>query len=1049
MATLLPSSFAGAVFDLDGVLTDTRARHLDAWTALFDQELPAIAPAAGPFTPADYERYVDGRSREDGIRSLLAARGVPGSTVTPGLVARLADRKQELFEASLRRHGVAVLPGATALLRALRRAGVRIAVATASRNAPAVIGRTGLAPLLDAVVDGTAAAALGLPSKPDPALFREACRRLGVAPCDAVLVEDAEAGVAAAAAAGFACAVGVGRGPARQAALRRAGADAVVGGLDTLRILPGGGLTATGPDDEWLLRFDGADPAAETTRESLCTLANGYWGTRGCAEESHGRPGHQPGTYFAGLYDAAGDGDAAADGAVRGEEIVNAPDWLPLLIRPEGGDWLSADDEQATVRQELDVRQGLLRRTFTVHDPAGRVTTVRSQRFVSLADPRTAFLRVSVLAHNWSGPVTIRSGIDAGVANTSTDTPGETARHHLVVREQRELAAEATLVSARTRTSGVEIAGAERTRVRSARIPGGGAAMAPASRFERQDGFGFHDLTAALQQGEPLVVEKSVAVASSRDRASETPAAAAAARLARIPPFDAALAAHAEEWERLWDVFAVRLRPAGPHGLAVNVNTFHVLQTLCGADEDRDAGVPARGLHGEGYGGHVFWDELFVYPLLTLRRPELTRSLLAYRARRLPRARIAAADSGHAGARFPWRSATTGDDVTPDRLFNPLTGRWMPDHSHLQRHVGLAVAYSAWQFYETTGDRDYLAEQGAELIVGVARYFASLSEWDESTGRYSIRGVMGPDEFHDGPADAPGTGLIDNVYTNVMTAWLLSHAVAAVRVVAGRPDPAASSALGVSAAELEHWQDIATKLRIVFNADGTLSQFDGYDRLAPIDPEAYRSRYPLAGRLDLVLDALGDTTNRYQVSKQPDGLMLLYLLSAEELRDVLAQLGYALDADAVVRTVERYTRASSYGSTLSNVVHSWLEARRDRGRSWQFLERCLASDLADIQGGTTRNGIHLAALAGSVDLLLRCYTGLEARADMLWFHPRLPIELESLAFTIVYRGHRLAVEITPLSLRLTSAPGTADPIRIMVEGRPATVHTGTARSFRL
>ncbi len=590
----------------------------------------------------------------------------------------------------------------------------------------------------------------------------------------------------------------------------------------------------------------------------------------------------------------------------------------------------------------------------------------------------------------------------------------------------------------------MRIALAERTRAysRGRRIP-------DASTFAVHRGLVFHELDVEVEEGEPIVVEKVVGVSTSRDRATAAPAAAARATVARADRFAALLRDHAVEWERLWSRFAVGIVPRGEHSRAVNVNTFHVLQTLARADEDVDAGVPARGLHGEGYGGHVFWDELFVYPLLTLRLPALSRSLLGYRYRRLPLAVRTAADAGRSGAQFPWQSATTGEDVTPDALLNPLTGRWIPDHSHLQRHVGLAIAYSVWQFYQTTGDGEYLAEEGASLIVGVARYFASLAEWHDDRGRYSIRGVMGPDEFHDGPPGLPGTGLTDNVYTNVMTAWVLQRAADTVRLLQARPDPAAAETLGVSPDELQRWADVAAHLRIVFNADGTLSQFDGYDALDRIDLERYRARYPTSGRLDLVLDAEGDSTNRYQVSKQPDSLMLFYLLSAEELRELFEHLGYALDADTIVRTVERYSRSSTYGSTLSNVVHSWLEARRDRSRSWQFLERALQSDLADIQGGTTRNGIHLAAMAGSVDLLVRCYTGLETRADALWFHPLLPAQLESLRFEIVYRSHRLSVSITQRAITLASAGGTADPIRVIIQGRGMLLHTGESRVVKL
>ena len=177
--------------------------------------------------------------------------------------------------------------------------------------------------------------------------------------------------------------------------------------------------------------------------------------------------------------------------------------------------------------------------------------------------------------------------------------------------------------------------------------------------------------------------------------------------------------------------------------------------------------------------------------------------------------------------------------------------------------------------------------------------------------------------------------------------------------------------------------------------------------------------------------------------------MLLYLFSAEELRELLADMGYELPPDAIVRTVERYSATSTYGSTLSNVVHSWLEARRDRARSWSFLRQTLRSDLDDIQHGTTREGVHLAAMAGSVDIVTRCYMGLEMRADRLWFHPLLPREVEFVKFHLVYRDQALSVAVSQHQLRITAAEGDAAPIRIVVDGEEYELATGQEMWFPL
>jgi trehalose/maltose hydrolase-like predicted phosphorylase len=373
----------------------------------------------------------------------------------------------------------------------------------------------------------------------------------------------------------------------------------------------------------------------------------------------------------------------------------------------------------------------------------------------------------------------------------------------------------------------------------------------------------------------------------------------------------------------------------------------------------------------------------------------------------------------------------------------------MPDNSSLQRHVGLAVAFSVWQYYESTGDTQFLLNEGGDLIVEVARFFASLAIYDPARDRYSIDHVMGPDEFHDGYIDRPGEGVRDNVYTNVMTAWVLRRAIATVDLLGRHPGGLAWKRLEIAPGEPDRWDRIARRLTVVFNQDGTLSQFEGYETLESIDLDAYRSKYSSIGRLDLILNAEGDTTNRYQVSKQPDALMLLYLFSAEELRGLLADMGYELPADAVVRTVERYSATSTYGSTLSNVVHSWLEARLDRARSWEFLGQALRSDLDDIQHGTTREGVHIAAMAGSVDIVTRCYLGLEMRDDRLWFHPLLPRGLELVKSHLAYRDHALSVTVSQADLTIVSAEGEAAPIRIVVEGTEFELVTGEERKFSL
>ncbi|MBE4716712.1 glycoside hydrolase family 65 protein [Pseudarthrobacter sp. AB1] len=812
-------------------------------------------------------------------------------------------------------------------------------------------------------------------------------------------------------------------------------------GLETGSRFPGWAGAESG-SSEWLLSYDGYDPEVEGLREALCTVGNGYWATRGAAPEADADDVHYPGTYLAGVYNRVRTDRGGH--SVEDEHMVNAPNWLPLWFKVVDGAWFHPGTARIlSYLQELDLRRGVLTRVIRFSDHAGRTTKVSSLRFISHSAPHIAVLSTTFEAEDWSGPMTVRSAINGRVANRNVATDRLLAGHHLLPRQVVELDSETVLLDMETNQSGIHVATGVRTRVFD-----GGSLLTPARHFLREDaGWVAHEFNLQLEQAHPVRVEKAAAVYTSRDRAIASPALAVATALHRLGDADRLLAAHEREWQILWEVFAVSLDSGRRQSPALNLNTFHVLQTVAAADVDLDAGVPARGLHGEGYRGHIFWDELFVYPVLTLRRPDLSRALLGYRYRRLNEARAAALAAGFEGAMFPWQSAIDGREETPTELYNPYNNQWMPDNSQRQRHVGLALAYSVWHHYQSTGDTAFLIQQGAELILEVARFFASLCSYDAQEDRYDIGGIMGPDEFHDGYPGLPGLGLRNNTYTNVMTAWVLRRAVETAGLLEGRYCEPLRNRLDIRPDEIHRWKHISRRLRVPFHPDGVPSQFEGYEDLPEFDWRGYRARYGALGRLDLILAAEGDSTNNYRLSKQADVLMLLYLFSAEELRDLLDDMGYQFPPEAIVRTVDFYGARSTHGSTLSNVVHSWVEARRDRERSWTFLTQALESDLADIQGGTTREGVHLGAMAGSIDMVIRCYTGLEIRDDILRLHPALPDQLTDVAFSINYREQPIRIEINKTRLRLALRAGGAKPINVIIEGHPATLSPGQTRDF--
>jgi trehalose/maltose hydrolase-like predicted phosphorylase len=429
--------------------------------------------------------------------------------------------------------------------------------------------------------------------------------------------------------------------------------------------------------------------------------------------------------------------------------------------------------------------------------------------------------------------------------------------------------------------------------------------------------------------------------------------------------------------------------------------------------------------------------------------PEITRSLLMYRYRRLDEARAAAAGAGFRGAMFPWQSGSDGQEETQEFNLNPHSKRWIRDNSYLQRHVGSAIAYNVWQYYQVTHDAEFLQFHGAELILEIARFWSSIANYNQERGRYEIRGVMGPDEFHEGYPDAPAPGLNNNAYTNIMAVWVLCRAQEVLDLLPDVRRADLTTRLQLSAEEIARWDEISRRMYVPFHDDGIISQFEGYEQLTELNWESYRMRYGNIGRLELILEAEHDSANRYKLSKQADALMLFYLFSSEELRELFARLDYPFEYETIPRNVVYYDARSSHGSTLSRVVHAWVLARSDRARAMTYFAEALQSDVSDIQQGTTAEGVHLGAMAGTVDLVQRVSTGIEVTGDVLRFNPRLPEELERLDMRVRYRGHTLDLRLTRDALTVRGRNRGPSPINLGFKDEVHEFAGGSTRVFKL
>jgi trehalose/maltose hydrolase-like predicted phosphorylase len=482
--------------------------------------------------------------------------------------------------------------------------------------------------------------------------------------------------------------------------------------------------------------------------------------------------------------------------------------------------------------------------------------------------------------------------------------------------------------------------------------------------------------------------------------------------------------------------------------LLLRLHISHVLQVCSPHTADLDAGVPARGLNGEAYRGHIFWDELFIYPFLNFRLPEITRELLMYRYRRMDEARAAAKEAGYEGTMFPWQSGSDGQEETQKLHLNPKSGKWEPDLSHNQRHVSADIFYNIWRYYEATGDFEFLLDHGAELMLEIARFWSSIAHYNPERDRYEIHGVMGPDEFHEKYHDSDEEGLKNNAYTNVMVAWLSEIALEMLELLPERRRESLRARFGITDEEVERWGEMSRKMFVPFHGDGLISQFEGYEDLEELDWDHYREKYGNIQRLDRILRAEGDDPDKYKLTKQADAVLLFFLFPEDELKRLFERLGYDYEPEMVRKNVEYYDRRTSHGSTLSFIAHAGILADLDPESSWERYMVALESDVGDVQGGTTQEGIHMGVMAGTLDLIQRGYLGTVIRDGVLHFDPKPVGNLDGLSFPMRFHGTPLEVELEGGKLTVAAqSDGLDQPIKIRVGDETREIGPGESHTF--
>lgn len=715
----------------------------------------------------------------------------------------------------------------------------------------------------------------------------------------------------------------------------------------------------------WHIEQTRFDPQSQRHWETVFTIGNGVFCTRGVFEE--GYHGEERATFMHGLFD---------DVPLHFTELVNLPDALELEIFLAGERFSLEQGTLLEFQRHLDLRAGLLERQVRWRSPQGRTTLLHFQRFISLADPHLLLIRFSIHPLDYQGPIEIRAGLNGETDNLQFK--------HWEWQDQATSPQEAWLTCT-TRKTRLTVAMGARLYVESH----------AAIEREGWDVRNHPVLVARTQSSpeKPVRGEKIVYLYSSRE--TTDPTQAVQARLAQTPPplWDQAWAAHAAAWQQEWEACDVIIEGDEEAQRAVRFSVFQLL--IAAPRQDERVSIGAKTLSGYGYRGHVFWDtEIFMLPLFTYTRPEIARNLLSYRWHTLEGARRKARRNGYKGAQYPWESAATGDEVTPTWVphFNDPTQLiriWTGD---IEIHISADVAYAIHQYWQVTGDDALMRERGAEIILDTARFWASRAEWNPSLERYEYTDVIGPDEYHD--------HVDNNAYTNYLARWHLQTALKILEwLKTHHPDVHGDLVrrLELTPEELSHWQKVIEHLYCPLDAQrGLIEQFEGYFQrkdvlMADLEPRNVSVQ---------VLFGI-EGVNQTQAIKQPDVLMLLYLLP-DQFND-----------DVVKANYDYYTPRTdhTFGSSLGPSIQAIMACRVGRPlEAYEHFMRAARADLENVRGNA-EDGIHGASAGGVWQAVVFGFAGLRVSEHGWTLKPALPPHWKRVAFKFMWRGQPITVEV--------------------------------------
>ena len=729
----------------------------------------------------------------------------------------------------------------------------------------------------------------------------------------------------------------------------------------------------------WMVGETDFQPAYLGKYETIFTLSNGYMGVRAATEETYQE--ETRGCYIAGLFDKF-------PGEVT--ELANIPDWLNIEIRLDGEIFDLKRGKILSYQRQLNIKDGQLTRNIEWESPTGKKIRLTFERFVSLKNLHFAALKVKIIPLNYSGTIEICSGINGQTTNSGVQ--------HFKEGRLRLFSEGIISMTSRAQESNIGVAIAAKHLFSL-----NGKILKVKEEVGSQRRKIFLSSRYKIKRNEEFIFTKMLTVYTTRDadfkgkeKVSDKEIEKAAIdnlkKLVEIA-YNKLFEAHKKRWNQLWSEIDITIEGSDFDQLAIRFSQFHIYQMTPVHDERLS--IAAKGLSGEGYKGHVFWDmEIFILPFLIYTFPEIAKRLLFYRYHFLDGARAKAKENGFEGAMYPWECADTGCEVTPkwggvDFKTGKPTRIWTGE---LEQHITCDIVYSIWHYFQATHDYKFMYNYGLEIMLETSRFWASRLEYNPEKDQYEINNVTGPDEYSE--------HINNNTFTNYMVKWQLEKVFQFSEWVKANQSEAwkkVTSKIKLTLNELSDWKEKADKIYIGMDkASGFIHQYEGFTDKREVDLLKYKGKVGAIAQ-----DYNWEEITQMQVLKQSDIIMLLYLLG-DDFSQEIKRLNW-----------DYYEPKTLHDSSLSSSIHAIVAVDIDEvEKGYEYFERTIRIDLGK-NLKSSWDGLHAASLGGNWQAVVNGFGGVRISSNgKLRINPHLPEKWKRLRFKIKWQNEEHCVDIT-------------------------------------